>query len=314
MGCSEKRVLILECRIGCMKIVLALGGNALLAKGQRGTAEEQRENVEKTCMSIARIIEQGNELVITHGNGPQIGNLLIQQELSKKEVAAMPMDVCDAMTQGQLGYLIQSELEKVSHRTVATLITQIVVDKDDPGFSNPNKPVGPFYEEKVSEDMLLDAGRGWRRVVPSPIPLDVVEIEAIKSLLKAGIIVIAAGGGGIPVFRNGDRLAGIAAVIDKDRASALIGEEIKANMLVIATSIDKVYLDFGKESQRGLDRISVKEARKLMGEGHFAEGSMKPKVESCIDFVEKGGWRAVICSLEDIEQAIAGNAGTVIEA
>lgn len=297
-----------------MKILLALGGNALLAKGQKGTAEEQRENVAKTCKSISRIVEQGHELVVTHGNGPQIGNLLIQQELGKERVAEMPMDVCDAMTQGQLGYLIQSELEKVSHRTVATLITQIVVDKDDPGFAKPSKPVGPFYAEEVSEGMVLDAGRGWRKVVPSPIPIKVVEIEAIKSLLNAGIIVIAAGGGGIPVFRNGEKLAGIAAVIDKDRASALIAKEIKANLLVIATSIDKVYLDFGKENQRGLDRISVSEARKLLGEGHFAEGSMKPKVESCIDFVENGGWRAVVCSLEDIEEAIGGNAGTVIEA
>lgn len=226
----------------------------------------------------------------------------------------MPMDVCDAMTQGQLGYLIQSELEKVSHHTVATLITQIVVDKDDPGFKKPSKPVGPFYEEKISDDMIFDAGRGWRKVVPSPIPLEVVEIEAIKSLLNAGIIVIAAGGGGIPVFRNGKKLSGIAAVIDKDRASALIAKEIKANLLIIATSIDKVYLNFGKEDQRGLDRISISEAKNLMEKGHFAEGSMKPKVESCIEFVEKGGWRAIICSLEDIEDAIEGNAGTAIEA
>lgn len=297
-----------------MKIVLALGGNSLLAKGQKGTAEEQRENVAKTCKSIASIVEQGHELVITHGNGPQIGNLLIQQELSKKEVAAMPMDVCDAMTQGQLGYLVQSELEKVSHRTVATIITQIVVDKADPGFEKPSKPVGPFYEERISEGMVFDAGRGWRKVVPSPVPLQVVEIDAIKSLLNAGIIVIAAGGGGIPVFRSGEKLSGIAAVIDKDRASALIAKEIRANLLVIATSIDKVYLDFGKENQRGLDRISVSEARKLLGGGHFAEGSMKPKVESCINFVEGGGSKAVICGLGHIEDAIEGKAGTIIEA
>ncbi len=227
-----------------MKIVLALGGNALLAKGQKGTADEQRENVSKTCKVISKIISDGHELVITHGNGPQVGNLLIQQDKSSKEVAAMPMDVCDAMTQGQLGYMIQSELEKVSHRTVATLITQIVVDKDDPGFKHPSKPVGPFYAEKKSDDMIFDSGRGWRKVVPSPIPLDVIEIEAIKSLLHAGIVVIAAGGGGIPVFRNGYRLQGIEAVIDKDRASALIGKEINAGMLLIATSIDKVYINY----------------------------------------------------------------------
>ncbi len=297
-----------------MRIVLALGGNALLAKGQKGTAEEQRENIAKTCESIARIIQQGNVLAITHGNGPQVGNLLIQQEIASGDVAAMPMDVCDAMTQGQLGYLIQSELEKVSHRTIATLITQIVVDKNDPAFKNPSKPVGPFYEEKLEEGMVLDAGRGWRKVVPSPIPLDVIEIEAIKSLLKAGIVVIAAGGGGIPVFKNGGKLVGIEAVIDKDRASALIAKEIGANLLVIATSIDKVYRDFGKKTQKGLDRLSVAAAKKLMDGGQFAEGSMKPKIESCIDFVENDGGKAIICALGDIERAINGKAGTVIEA
>jgi len=297
-----------------MKIVLALGGNALLAKGQKGTAAEQRENVAKTCESIAKLIKKENVLVVTHGNGPQVGNLLIQQEIANKDVAAMPMDVCDAMTQGQLGYLIQSELEKVSHRTIATIITQIIVDKKDPGFENPSKPIGPFYEEKVAEGMVLDSGRGWRKVVPSPIPIEVVEIEAIRSLLAAGIVVIAAGGGGIPVIKEDGKLEGVEAVIDKDRASALIAREINANLLVIATSIDKVYLNFGKEDQKAIDRLSVAEAKKLLEEGHFAEGSMKPKIESCIDFVERDGGRAVICSLEDIEKAIEGNAGTVIEA
>ena len=216
-----------------MKIVLALGGNSLLAKGQKGTAEEQRENIAKTCKAITKILEEGNIVVITHGNGPQVGNLLIQQERAKGEVAAMPMDVCEAMSQGELGYFIQSELERVSHRTVATIITQIVVDREDPGFKNPAKPVGPFYEEKIEENMVMDAGRGWRKVVPSPLPREVVEIDAIKSLLDAGIVVIAAGGGGIPVSRDGERLSGLDAVIDKDRASALIGKEISANMMVI---------------------------------------------------------------------------------
>ncbi|MFP3950222.1 MAG: carbamate kinase [Candidatus Micrarchaeia archaeon] len=297
-----------------MKIVLALGGNSLLAKGQKGTAEEQRKNIAKTCKAITKIMEGGNRMVITHGNGPQVGNLIIQQERAKGEVAAMPMDVCGAMSQGELGYFIQSELERVSHRTVATIITQIVVDKDDPGFRNPSKPVGPFYEEKLEEGMIMDAGRGWRKVVPSPIPQEIVEIKAITSLLDAGVVVIAAGGGGIPVFRSGETLSGLDAVIDKDRASALIGKKIGANMLVIATSIDKVYLNLGEESQRGLDRVSVSEARELMGEGHFAEGSMKPKIEACIDFVESTGGRAVICSLADIEDAIEGNAGTEITA
>lgn len=295
-----------------MRIVLALGGNALLAKGQKGTAAEQRENVGKTCKVISKIISEGHELVITHGNGPQVGNLLIQQQKAEKDVAPMPMDVCDAMTQGQLGYMIQSELEKVSHRTVATLITQIVVDKDDPGFKKPSKPVGPFYAEKRSEDMVFDSGRGWRKVVPSPIPLDVIEIQAIKSLLHAGIVVIAAGGGGIPVFRNGHRLEGIEAVIDKDRASALIGKEINAGMLLIATSTDKVYINYAKENQQALDKITISEAKKLMKDGHFAEGSMKPKIEACIDFVASTGGRAVICSLEDMEEALEGRAGTAI--
>ena len=296
-----------------MKIVLALGGNSLLAKGQKGTAEEQRENIAKTCKAITKILEEGNIVVITHGNGPQVGNLLIQQERAKGEVAAMPMDVCGAMSQGELGYFIQSELERVSHRTVATIITQIVVDREDPGFKNPAKPVGPFYEEKIEENMVMDAGRGWRKVVPSPLPREVVEIDAIKSLLDAGIVVIAAGGGGIPVSRDGERLSGLDAVIDKDRASALIGKEISANMMVIATSIDKVYLNFRGEGQRGLDRISAREAEELMEEGHFAEGSMKPKIEACADFVKSTGGKAVICALTDIENAIDGKAGTAVE-
>ncbi len=296
-----------------MKIVLALGGNALLAKGQKGTAQEQRENVSKTCTSIARILKHGNVLVITHGNGPQVGNLLIQQEIASKDVAAMPMDVCDAMTQGQLGYLIQSELEKVSHHTIATLITQIIVDKNDPGFKKPSKPVGPFYKEKIEEGMVLDAGRGWRKVVPSPIPLEVVEIEAIRKLLSADIVVIAAGGGGIPVVKNKGKLEGVEAVIDKDRASALIAKEINAGLLIIATSVERVCLNFGEENQEEIKRMSVKEAKKYLEEGQFAEGSMKPKVESCVDFVEHDGGAAIICALEDIEKAIDGKAGTRIE-
>jgi carbamate kinase len=295
-----------------MKIVLALGGNALLAKGQKGTADEQKENVAKTCKVISKIISDGHELVITHGNGPQVGNLLIQQDKASKEVAAMPMDVCDAMTQGQLGYMIQCELEKVSHRTIATLITQIVVDPNDSAFKRPTKPVGPFYAEKKSEDMVFDSGRGWRKVVPSPIPLHIVEIEAIRSLLKSGIVVIAGGGGGIPVFRSEGKLEGIEAVIDKDRASALIGKEIGAGMLLIATSTDKVYMNYAKENQKALDKITISEARKLIKDGHFAEGSMLPKIEACIDFVQSTGGRAVICSLEDMEEALEGRAGTAI--
>ncbi len=296
-----------------MRIVLALGGNSLLTKGQKGTAQEQRENIAKTCKSISRLISLGHELVITHGNGPQIGNLLIQQELSKKEVAEMPMDVCDAMTQGQLGYLLQSELEKVSHHTIATIITQIIVDKNDPGFQHPTKPVGPFYEKQLSKDMIFDSGRGWRKIVPSPTPLEIIEIEAIKTLLKSGIIVIAAGGGGIPVTRDRKKLSGISAVIDKDRASALIGKEINADLLIIATSIDKVYLHFGTKNQKALDSLSVSDAKKLIQKGEFAEGSMKPKIESCVNFIENGGHKAVICALEEIELAVEGKAGTTIE-
>lgn len=295
-----------------MKIILALGGNSLLAKGQKGTVGEQRENIAKTCRAVSRIMEKGHTIVITHGNGPQVGNLLIQQECASAEVASMPLDVCDAMTQGELGYLIQSELEKVSRRTIATIVTQILVDEKDPAFGNPTKPVGPFFAEKKSEGMVFDAGRGWRRVVPSPAPIRVMEIDAIRKLLEAGIAVIAAGGGGIPVSGKGRKLEGREAVIDKDRASALIGKGIKADLLIIATSIDRVYVDFGKKSQRGLAKISTREATRLMGEGHFAEGSMKPKVEACIDFVRGSGGRAVICALSDIEAALEGKAGTAI--
>ncbi len=293
-----------------MRIILALGGNSLLSKGQKGTAIEQRKNVAKTCKAIAKIVNDGNEVVITHGNGPQVGNLLIQQESAKNKVAKMPLDVCDAMTQGELGYLIQSELQRVVPKTVATIITQVVVDKKDKAFKMPTKPVGPFYKKRVAPGMVMDAGRGWRKVVPSPKPLHVVEIEAIKALADKGIIVIACGGGGIPVLKDKRRLEGVEAVIDKDRASALIGRELKADALLIATSIDRAYKNFGKKNAEGINKMGIKEAGKLMGE--FAEGSMRPKVEAGVEFVKNGGGKTIICALGDIEKAFMGKAGTTI--
>jgi carbamate kinase len=293
-----------------MRIILALGGNSLLSKGEKGTAKEQRKNVAKTCKAIARIVNGGNEVVITHGNGPQVGNLLIQQESAGKKVAKMPLDVCDAMTQGELGYLIQSELQRVVPKTVATIITQVVVDKRDCAFRKPTKPVGPFYKKKMAPGMVMDAGRGWRKVVPSPKPLHVVEIEAIKALVRRGIITIACGGGGIPVLKDKRKLEGVEAVIDKDRASALIGKELKADLLIIATSIDRAYENFGKKGAKGIGRMRIREAEKLMH--HFAEGSMRPKVEAGAEFVKNGGKKAVICALGDIEKAFAGKAGTTI--
>lgn len=289
-----------------MRIVIALGGNALLPKGARGTADEQLEFARQAILRMQDTIKD-NQVVLTHGNGPQVGNLLLQQQ-STGEVEEMPLDVLDAMTQGQIGYFIASAISLTGLHS-ATLITRVVVDPDDPAFSNPSKPIGPFYEKKTKPNMREDAGRGYRLVVPSPKPVKIREHDAISALLNTGFVVIAVGGGGIPIRESGQ---GLEAVIDKDRASALLASQIEADMLVFVTSVDEVYLDFGKESQRKIRNMSVHEAEKYLAEGHFAPGSMKPKVESVLDFVKSGGKKAVICSIENVGDAILGKAGTFI--
>ncbi len=294
-----------------MKIVVALGGNALILPGQKGTAQDQMANVKKTCEQL-RIIEEENEIVVTHGNGPQVGNLLIQQKEANGKVAEMPLDVCGAMTQGQLGYWIQQEMRNEGlHAT--TIVTQVLVDGGDPAFSKPTKPVGPFYKEP-QPGMVQDAGRGYRKVVASPIPIEIVEIDAIKAMIAKGLVVIASGGGGIPVVKKDGKLAGVEAVIDKDRAAQVLANEIFADVLMIPTAVDCVKLNYGKKDEKEIWEMGVEDAERHLANGEFAEGSMKPKVEACVAFVKKGGKKAVICSIENIGKALEGRAGTTIHA
>ncbi|MBR4435642.1 MAG: carbamate kinase [Clostridia bacterium] len=309
------------------KIVIALGGNALQEAGKPATAESQLEVVEKTAEYIADIIESGYDVVLAHGNGPQVGRIVIQNEYAAKETPAMPFDVCGAMSQGYIGYHIQQGLEKVlrargSKKRVATVVTQVVVDKDDPKFKNPSKPIGPFYSEEEAKSlaetkgytMKEDAGRGWRRVVASPMPVEIVELDAVKCLIDGGFIAVTVGGGGIPVVRNenGD-LIGTAAVIDKDLASEKLAEDIDADALVILTAVETVCINFGKPDEKKLSTLTIDEAKKYIAEGHFAPGSMLPKVEAAIKFAEsKPGRKAIITSLDKAVEALAGKAGTTV--
>ena len=309
------------------KLVIALGGNALQEAGKPATAQAQLEVVEKTSEYIADIVERGYEVIVAHGNGPQVGRIVIQNEVASASTPAMPFDVCGAMSQGMIGYHIQQGLSKVlRHRginkNVVTIVTQVVVDKDDPKFKAPSKPIGPFYTEEEAEaiaaekgyTMKEDAGRGWRRVVASPLPVEIVELDAVKTLNDAGLVVVAVGGGGIPVVRNeaGD-LEGVAAVIDKDLASEKLARDMDADALVILTAVEKVSINFKKPDQKDLDRMSAAEAKQYIKEGHFAPGSMLPKIEAALNFVEsKPGRIAIITSLDKAVDAIEGRAGTTI--
>lgn len=309
------------------KLVIALGGNALQEAGKPATAQAQLEVVEKTSEYIADIVERGYEVIVAHGNGPQVGRIVIQNEVASASTPAMPFDVCGAMSQGMIGYHIQQGLSKVlRHRginkNVVTIVTQVVVDKDDPKFKAPSKPIGPFYTEEEAKaiaaekgyTMKEDAGRGWRRVVASPLPVEIVELDAVKTLNDADFVVVTVGGGGIPVVRNeaGD-LEGVAAVIDKDLASEKLARDMDADALVILTAVEKVSINFKKPDQKDLDRMSAAEAKQYIKEGHFAPGSMLPKIEAALNFVEsKPGRIAIITSLDKAVDAIEGRAGTTI--
>ena len=309
------------------KIVIALGGNALQKAGKPATAQAQLEVVERTSVYIADILEKGYRIVLAHGNGPQVGRLVIQNEYAEPVTPAMPFDVCGAMSQGMIGYHIQQGLSKVlrsrGNRTpVATLVTQVVVDANDPKFQNPSKPIGPFYSEEEAAAiaaekgyvMKEDAGRGWRRVVASPMPVEIVELDAVRCLVDNGFIVVTVGGGGIPVVRNAEGdLEGVAAVIDKDLASERLAEDLDVDALVILTAVEKVSINFKKPDQKDLDTLSVAEAKRYMAEGHFAPGSMLPKIEAAVKFVEsKPGRKAIITSLDKAALALEGKAGTTI--
>ncbi len=309
------------------KLVIALGGNALQEAGQPATAENQLLVVEKTSEYIADIIEAGYTAILAHGNGTQVGRIVLQNEYANPITPALPFDVCGAMSQGYIGYHMQQGLEKVlrkrgNKKRVATVVTQVVVDKNDPKFQNPSKPIGPFYTEEeamaIAKEknyvMKEDAGRGWRRVVASPMPVEIVELDAVKCLVDNGFIAITVGGGGIPVIKNknGD-YEGTAAVIDKDLASEKLAEDLDADALVILTAVEQVCINFGKPDQKALSTMTVAEARRYIEEGHFAPGSMLPKIEAAIKFVEsKPGRKAVITSLDKAVLALNGDAGTTI--
>ncbi len=308
-----------------MKIVLAIGGNSLIRDKKHQSFKDQCETVKETCKHIANLIEKGHDIVITHGNGPQVGFLLIRSEFTRKLIPPDPLDACGASSQGLIGYIIQRALKnefknRRIKKEVATVVTQVIVDENDPAFSNPTKPIGPFMtkeeaEERARENGWIvkeDAGRGWRRVVPSPIPKKIIEIEAIKSLIKSGAVVIAVGGGGIPVIEKDNELIGVEAVIDKDLASSLLAIELNADLFLISTAVDEVYLDFGKLTQRAIRKMTPEEAEKYLKEGHFAEGSMAPKIRACIQFVKKTENPAIITSPQKLEEAIKGEAGTRI--
>ncbi len=310
------------------KLVIAIGGNAIQPAGDSGSADSQRHRVEETAAKLADLVQAGYELVITHGNGPQVGNILLQNEEGRDLVPAMPLDICGAESQAQIGYLLAQALRnefalRRIARGVAAVITQTLVDANDPAFKNPTKPIGPFYSREA--DLIVkrakgwklveDAARGgWRRVVPSPQPLDILEKDTILRLVEDGdgSVVICAGGGGIPVVRRNGRLVGVEAVIDKDLAAAVLTRVLGWKELVVATDVEKVATGFGKPTQRFLDHLTVAEAKKHLAEGEFPPGSMGPKIEAAIGFLESGGATAIVTDLEHLVAAVDGKAGTRI--
>jgi carbamate kinase len=305
--------------------VVAIGGNSLIKDKTHQTVEDQYEAARETSGHIAKMIRDGWDVAISHGNGPQVGFILRRSELASHELHEIPLDVCGADTQGAIGYSLQQNLyNHFVHlgidKDIATVVTQVEVSADDPAFKKPSKPIGSFMDEPqaISRrdiegwDVLEDAGRGWRRVVASPRPVRIVEEPAVKRLIEAGIVVVAVGGGGIPVVadENGN-LRGVAAVIDKDFASALLANKIGADLFMISTAVEKVALNFGKPEQRWLDHLSVSDAKQYLAEGtHFAKGSMAPKIQAAIEFIEGGGEKVIITNPENMEKALAGETGT----
>lgn len=309
--------------------VVAIGGNSLIRDQHHLKVEDQYRQVTKTVVHIVEVIKAGYEVIITHGNGPQVGFILRRSEIAYNHEGLhyVPLQSCVANTQGAIGYQIQQALgnELKKHGIVkraATVVTQVKVSRDDPGFLQPSKPIGQFYDKERADslrvdhpdwEMISDAGRGFRRVVPSPMPIEIVEMEVIKELVAQGCCVIAAGGGGIPVVENPDgSLEGVSAVIDKDFASAMLASNLGADLLVISTGVDHICLNFGTEDEQPLGRITVKEAKRFVEEGHFAAGSMLPKMEAILWFLENGGKKAIVTKPDNIKHAIAGQCGTTI--
>lgn len=300
-------------------ILVALGGNALIRKGQEGTAEQQFENLKSPIRQIARL-SRNYKIIITHGNGPQVGNLLLQQECCDA-VPKLPLEILVAQTQGEIGYMIESTLDSelmelgINARPLVSLISYVVVDENDPAFKNPSKPIGPVYTEKEAADVsypVRKTAKGYRRVVVSPRPVTIVEKREIKKLIEMDFIVICCGGGGIPVIREGRTFCGVDAVIDKDLASAKLAEEVGADIFIISTDVAGAFLNYKKSDQKFLRSMTLNEAARYLAQGHFPEGSMMPKIEAAMQFISNNGKRAVITSLENIEEAVEGKAGTEV--
>ncbi len=306
-------------------IVVTLGGNALLPGTGRGTIDEQIEVARTAMQGVADLVASGIAVVLSHGNGPIVGNIVIRNEAARDLIPPMPLDVCGADSQGGIGYMLQQVLgnalrERGVEKTVVSLVTQCVVDERDPAFANPTKPIGPFFPRSTAESIVRalhwtmkeDGKRGFRRVVPSPMPVEIVEWEAIERLVQAGVVVIAAGGGGVPVHLDAGKLRGVEAVIDKDHAAAVLARQLRAERLVVLTAVPQVALDFGKPTQRNLGRLTVDEAKAHLAAGQFPPGSMGPKMEAVIAFVEGGGAEAIITSPDSIFAAMEGRTGTRI--
>jgi carbamate kinase len=304
--------------------IVAMGGHAFMLRGEKGTIEQHQRNAAEISQVIMHLVDRDYNLVITHGNGPQVGNLLLMTELTSEQVPAMPLDVLVAQTEGSLGFILQQALlnqcakVKIDKRVV-TVVSQVVVSRSDPAFSRPTKPIGPFLtkeeaqrrKEELGWVIKEDSGRGWRRVVPSPQPEEVVQRRIIYDSVRAGHIVIACGGGGVPVIKRQDgTFEGVEAVIDKDLTSSVLGTQIKADILIILTEVPCVYLNYGKKDERPLGAVTVTEMEKYFQEGHFAEGSMLPKVRAILNFLERGGKRGLITNPEKLSEALEGHAGT----
>lgn len=306
--------------------LIAFGGNAILPDNQRGLQSEQMKNAQRAARLMIHIAKKGYDLIIVHGNGPQIGNLLIQMEESITKIPPFSLEVCDAMTEGSMGFMIEkaltNELRKNSmDKEVATLITQVVVDRNDPAFDNPSKPIGPFYSKyrasmlrkQKNWKMIEDAGRGYRKVVPSPKPIDVVPKYVIRDLVRSGKIVIAAGGGGIPVIINGNGLfQGVEAVIDKDYAASMIAREAKAELFIILTNVSRVYLNYDKPDKEPISVLPVDKAQEYLARGQFPPGSMGPKIEAAIEYIQNGGEKVIITSANHLKASLINRSGTTI--
>ncbi len=308
-----------------MRLTIALGGNAILKPGEKGRYSEQFANVYSTCRQIGQLALKGHEIIITHGNGPQVGNILIQQEAGSSRVPAMPLDACGSQTQGFIGYMIQNSLFNILRelglkKNAAAVVTQVLVDENDPAFKKPSKPVGPFFDRKHAKKMINsseetwieDSGRGWRKVVASPEPLKIIESEIINSIIENGEIVIASGGGGIPVIEKKGHLRGVEAVIDKDRAGCILAENSFSDLFLILTDVENAMINYGTDKEKKIKKASISDMEEYIKQGQFGNGSMRPKVESAVKFVKDTGNKSVITSIEKVVDAADGKAGTII--